>query len=279
MRNRRHPVAGFLCAGLMIYGILRTGEYVLIDRHGGSEDKPAVVTDAKIPEEAESIPCSPENWDAYPSDNAEPQTRQHVSSAAEMRRTISVPPVRQHPEYPTGCESIALYMLLRYYGVEVTPEDIVEALPKGPVPYDAGGVTYGANPEREFVGDPRDAHSYGVYNQPICDTANQFLDGAVTKTGATVDEICRIIDSGAPVIAWYTTNDEIITETGATWRDELTGAPITWQRYEHAVLVCGCSKYEITFNDPNTGTRRTVRAVDFAAAFEAFGGRIVYYPR
>ena len=41
-----------------------------------------------------------------------------------IRVLLDVPIVNQHPEYPTGCESIALYMLLQYYGTDVTKEEI-----------------------------------------------------------------------------------------------------------------------------------------------------------
>ena len=44
---------------------------------------------------------------------------------------LSVMEYRQHPDYPTGCESAALYILLKYYNVNVTMEEIVNALPKG----------------------------------------------------------------------------------------------------------------------------------------------------
>lgn len=195
------------------------------------------------------------------------------------RVLLDVPVVSQHPDYPTGCESISLYMLLQYYGTEVTPEEIVDALPKGPVPYEKNGVTYGANPEREFVGDPRDPHSYGVYNQPICDTANLFRAGAVTKTGATIEDVKDILDSGAPVILWYTTNDETRqVVAGSTWRDEQTGEPVTWMKYEHAVVACGYKLNELIINDPNTGTQRVLSFGDVMSAFDELGGRIVYYP-
>ena len=32
----------------------------------------------------------------------------------------------QHPDYPTGCESVALYILLQYYGVDVTVDKIID---------------------------------------------------------------------------------------------------------------------------------------------------------
>ncbi len=194
------------------------------------------------------------------------------------RVLIEVPLANQHPDYPTGCESIALYMLLKYYETEVTPAQIVDSLPKGSLPYEKNGKLYGANPEREFVGDPRDPHSYGVYNQPIRDTANLFRSGAVTKNGATIDEIKALLDSGVPVMLWYTTQDSVGVRPGSQWLDEQTGETITWMKYEHAVVACGYKKNDLIINDPNTGTRREIRFGNILMSFDRLGGRIVYYP-
>ena len=84
------------------------------------------------------------------------------------------------------------------YNVNVTMEQIVNKLPKGPLPYEKNGVIYGANPEKEFVGNPRNSYSYGVFNIPIAKTAAQFRSGVVTKKGASISEIISIIDSGTP---------------------------------------------------------------------------------
>ena len=46
-----------------------------------------------------------------------------------------VPTINQYPDYPTGCESVALTILLKYYGVSVTPNDIINKLEKGKTPY------------------------------------------------------------------------------------------------------------------------------------------------
>lgn len=62
----------------------------------------------------------------------------------------------QYGNYPTGCESVALYMLLQFYKADVTVDRIYDLLPMGAQPFDTeSGVRYGGNPEREFVGDPR----------------------------------------------------------------------------------------------------------------------------
>ncbi|MCD8106943.1 MAG: C39 family peptidase [Oscillospiraceae bacterium] len=191
---------------------------------------------------------------------------------------LSVPEYCQYPEYPTGCECSALYMLLQFYSVDVTMEEIVEALPKGSVPYsDEDGVLYGANPDKEFVGDPRDVNSYGVYNEPIRNTAELFKSGAISQSGATVGDILKILSSGNPVIVWFTSNLEVVIDYRHEWLDYNTGETISWASYEHAVVVYGISDELVYYNDPQTGTGGSLDLETFAAAFESFGGRIVYY--
>ncbi len=193
--------------------------------------------------------------------------------------TLEVQEYNQHPNYPTGCESASLYMLLKYYNVDVTMEEIVEKLEKGPLPYQKNGTTYGANPEKEFVGNPKDSQSYGVFNEPIRTVADEFKKGAKTKMNASFHDIEKIISSGNPVIAWYTTN----TENGITykieWLDYETGELVRWPSYEHAVVITGYDKYNIFYNDPNTGSGTAMSKDYFNKAFTQLGGRIVYYDK
>ncbi len=183
----------------------------------------------------------------------------------------------QHPAYPTGCESVALYMLLKYYNTDVTVEQIVEALPKGPLPYMQNGVLVGPNPEREFVGDPRNSSSYGVFNEPIAKTAMQFRSGVQTRRGATVADMLEIVDSGNPVVAWYTTNPSKGIVYRRQWQDYQTGETVRWPGGEHAVVVCGHDKENLTYRDPNTGGSVTMAQAEFSKIFDELGGRIVYY--
>lgn len=183
----------------------------------------------------------------------------------------------QHPAYPTGCESVALYMLLKYYDTDVTVEQIVEALPKGPLPYMQNGVLVGPNPEREFVGDPRNSSSYGVFNEPIAQTAMLFRSGAKTCQGATVADMLEIVDSGNPVVAWYTTNPTTGIVYRREWQDYQTGETVRWPGGEHAVVVCGHDTENLTYRDPNTGGSVTMAQDEFAKIFNELGGRIVYY--
>ena len=183
----------------------------------------------------------------------------------------------QYPDYPTGCESVSLYMLLNYYGVDVTVERIYDLLPMGAQPYDdENGVRHGANPEREFVGDPRNENSYGVFNEPIAKVAEQFMPGVETKTGASIDEIRAVLDTGNPVLAWYVSAPMRDIMYRWSWLDE-NGETVHWPGGEHAVVICGYGDHSLTYRDPNAGTTVVIDEDTFLKSFSELGGRIVYY--
>lgn len=116
------------------------------------------------------------------------------------------PTFHQYPNYPNGCESIALYNLLRFYNINVTPEKIVDLLKKGDGPYRVDNRLYGGNPEIEFVGDPRNPHGYGVYQKPIIEVANQFKKGIIDYTGHSLDETLNLVKQQIPVQVWVSIN-------------------------------------------------------------------------
>ena len=183
----------------------------------------------------------------------------------------------QYPDYPTGCESVSLYMLLNYYGLDVTVDQIYDLLPMGAQPYDdENGVRHGANPEREFVGDPRSEYSYGVFNEPIAQVAEHFMPGVETKTGASIDEIKAVLDTGNPVLAWYVSAPMRDIMYRWSWLDE-NGETVHWPGGEHAVVICGYDDVSITYRDPNAGTTVVIDGDTFLKSFSELGGRIVYY--
>ncbi len=183
----------------------------------------------------------------------------------------------QYPDYPTGCESVSLYMLLQYYGVDVSVEQIYDLLPMGAQPYDdENGVRHGANPEREFVGDPRSEYSYGVFHEPIAHVAEQFRPGVRTKTDASLEDIRAILDSGNPVLAWYVSAPMRDIMYRWSWIDEL-GDTVHWPGGEHAVVICGYDETSLTYRDPNAGTTVVIDDATFLRSFKELGGRIVYY--
>lgn len=109
------------------------------------------------------------------------------------------PTYYQYPDYPNGCESSALYNLLKFYKINVSMSQIVNTLKNGDGPHYEDGIYYGGNPEIEFIGDPTDEHGYGVYQKPIIEVANKFKSGMVDYTGHSLETVLEIVKKGIPV--------------------------------------------------------------------------------
>lgn len=182
----------------------------------------------------------------------------------------------QFPIYPTGCESVALYLLLKYNGVDVTVDDIVNNLKKGELPYKIGNEMYGGNPELEFIGDPKTKYSYGVYNKPLEDVANKFKSGVVSRKNFEFEEMLDILRNNKAVLVWTTINLEepFISKS---WIYEPTNEIINWISGEHALVIVGCTDSQIIASDPYTGTIRDFDKKLFKSRYDYLGKRVLYY--
>lgn len=187
-----------------------------------------------------------------------------------------VPTINQYPDYPTGCESVALTILLKYYGVSVTPSDIINKLAKGKTPYIKDNIIYGGNPELEFIGDPKTQYSYGVYDKPIAKVANIYKSGIINTTGSSLEEILKIVKTGKPVIAW-TSIRLAAPYISKSWIYEPTGETIYWKANEHAVVIVGYTIDKVIISDPIDGTIKYQSKSLFKERFNYFGKRALYY--
>lgn len=187
------------------------------------------------------------------------------------------PVYNQYPNYPNGCESIALYNLLRYYGINVTPEEIVENLKKGDGPYWDGDKLYGGNPEIEFVGDPRDIHGYGVYQKPIMEVANIYKSGIIDYSGHSLNEVLELVKSNIPVQVWVSIN-LVNTNVCTSWTYTPTGETINWICNLHSVVIVGYSEKSVFVSDSYTGKIEEYDRNQFEKMFNLFGQRSLYYP-
>jgi len=182
----------------------------------------------------------------------------------------------QFPEYPTGCETIALYILLKYYDIDVTPDELIENLKKGQMPYEIGDTMYGGNPELEFIGDPTDDFSYGVFNTPIAELASKYKENVQNKEGLELEEILEIVSENRPVIVWSTI-DNASSSISSEWIYRKTGETIYWKENEHAVVVIGYSNKSVIVSDPYTGEIEKYNREKFKENYNYLGKRAVYY--
>lgn len=182
----------------------------------------------------------------------------------------------QFPKYPTGCESVALYLLLKYNGINVTVEDIVTKLKKGELPYEISGTIYGGNPEIEFVGDPSNNYSYGVYNKPLMDVANTYKSGINSRIGLEFSEVLNLVKEDRPVLVWTTIN-MAKPYVSKKWIYKETGETISWISKEHAMVIVGYNNSQVIASDPYTGTIRYFDKELFKSRYDYLGKRVLYY--
>lgn len=184
--------------------------------------------------------------------------------------------INQFPDYPVGCESVALQILLNYYGVDVSTEDIVNELKKGDRPHYEGETLYGGNPEVEFVGDPRDIHSYGVYEKPMADVANKFKPGIKNITGTDLINLFKLVDEGYPIQVWSSIKllNPFISQK---WIYKTTGETIDWKAQLHSVVLMGYSDDVVVVSDPDVGAIREFDRSKFEEVYNYFGKRALYY--
>ena len=182
----------------------------------------------------------------------------------------------QYPEYPTGCESVALKILLEYNDIYVETNEIINRLKKGSLPYEIEEETYGGNPEIEFIGDPTNDYSYGVYNTPIAEVANTFKYGINNKEGLELEEILNIVKENRPVMVWTTINN-ITSRSTNTWIYRPTGETIYWKNNEHAVVIIGYNDIQVIVSDPDTGRITRYDRNTFKENYNYMGKRAVYY--
>lgn len=196
--------------------------------------------------------------------------------SGNSNNNYNFPLINQNIKYPTGCESVSLTMLLRYYGVNVSVDDVINRLKKGDLPYYESGVKYGGNPELEFVGTPYSSSSYGVYEKPIAEVANNFKNGINVRNNFPFSEVVNIVSSGKPVMAW-TSIGLSLPYISTSWVYKPTMETIYWKSNEHAVVIVGIEGSNVVVADPIGGKIKKYSKSLFEERYNYYGKRALYY--
>ena len=198
------------------------------------------------------------------------------STASNISKIENFPLINQYPKYPTGCESVALTMLLRYYGISVTPDDVINKLAKESLPYYENGTKYGGNPEVGFVGNPYVKASYGVYEKPIAAVANQFKSGIQIKNNYPFSEVLNLVSNRIPVMVWSSMNLSV-PYISTSWVYKPTMETISWKANEHAVILIGYQGNIVVIADPIGGEIKTYPKSTFEDRYNYYGRKALYY--
>lgn len=174
-----------------------------------------------------------------------------------MKKLILAPIIDQTERWVNGCESVSAVMLLQTAGVRIGPEEfIVRHLPQQPYT-ECGGKRSGPDPHTIYPGDPHDATGCGCYAPCIVAALQSALAEAgaeekfavVDESGTPVQELCRYIDAGMPVVFWTTLNFDPQPKGEDHWFLP-DGTDFAWKNGEHCVLLVGYDEDHYWFNDP-----------------------------
>lgn len=164
-------------------------------------------------------------------------------------KKLAMKNIRQKPQLPTGCESVALTMVLKYYKFNLSKTTIASRY----LPRSRSG-----NFVTAFAGNPFSYSGCGIYSPGLAKTANKYLTAKKSKlkaydiTGTTLSNLYNFIDEGTPVIVW---NSMYMRNPIPSFSYRTLGKRWTFYAYEHCVVLCGYDKKKnkVLINDPLSG--------------------------
>lgn len=204
----------------------------------------------EIIEIVDKIEQTPQNTIVVKNDTVDTSVLSH------KRLKLDVKYLPQNPELPTGCEITSLTTVLNFYGYDVTKTVMADKyLEKS---QDRMGDFW-----EVFVGDPR-KNGFGCYAKPIVKAANKYLaaqDGrykAINYSGATFEDLLKIVENGTPVIIWgtmYGEKENDLRKPFATVKWNVNGKELQWIAPEHCMVLIGydINNHSAILSDPQRG--------------------------
>ncbi len=182
-----------------------------------------------------------------------------VNSASGGYDMIDVPYYPQD-KLPTGCELYSSSMILAYYGIFLSPEEIFfKYIPSCELWTDSNGQLVGEDPDSYFIGDPYSEYGYGCYSGVILNFFEQCLPeydlSAHDLRGTPLDDLCEsYISRGIPVMVWASIGmEQTEKKENNCWIIPETGEYFTWTSGEHCLVLVGSDDENYYFNDPLDG--------------------------
>ena len=186
--------------------------------------------------------------------------------------TARVEAIQQLPEYPSGDEFAAAASFLNAYGYDATIENLIPCM------------NYSEDNFIEaYVGDATTDTGYCFAGSLVICMNNYLVQKneyvlTVNKSGISWEEFKNYINSGQPMIVWFTNDYNSPRFTDITYNNYFT-------MYEnaHCVVVYGIENGIVAFADSlneNNGGKVGIPEDEFRQIWEACGSQCigVYYP-
>lgn len=182
-------------------------------------------------------------------DSTEEEVVVDYAEAMPSRVLLDMENILQLPELPTGCESVALTMLLTYYGFDDLEKTTIAD----------EYLIYGDSFVVSYMGDPYSSYGAGCYTPGLVKTANKFLSerdsmlNAKNIEGSTPQTLYKHVANGTPVVVWNTAY--FIDNNPKGVFEVYNNKSYEWDSSEHCVVFIGYdfNRQVVIINDPLEG--------------------------
>ena len=171
-------------------------------------------------------------------------------SVKEEKAQIKMDCVYQQPEFPTGCEITASYMILKYYHFPISKVRF-------------GNKYFEVDKKKtdfrySFVGDPYSEYGLGCYAPAVVLALNRYFTIcesdliAFNYTGYSFETLLNEVANGYPVVIWGT---QYMKEPFYGSVFKLGDDTVRWISQEHCMVLIGYNLEKKTafVNDPLAG--------------------------
>ena len=190
----------------------------------------------------------------------------------KQEQKLNVPLENQMPDLPNGCEVTSLSMLMNYYGIKVSKNELAETIQH--VDSFTDGGKYRGNPHQGFVGHMTIANAgWCVYNEPLYNVARKYTSHIENITGSDFLSLLKLVSNGHPVMIITTTTFNKVNNM-QTW-DTNTGK-VNVTPSSHACVITGYSKPKkvVYVNNPYGYKNQPVNWKNLQASYNQQGSFI-----
>ncbi len=192
----------------------------------------------------------------------------------KQEQKLNVPLENQMPDLPNGCEVTSLSMLMNYYGIKVSKNELAETIQH--VDSFTDGGKYRGNPHQGFVGHMTIANAgWCVYNEPLYNVARKYTSHIENITGSDFLSLLKLVSTGHPVMIITTTTFNKVNNM-QTW-DTNTGK-VNVTPSSHACVITGYSKPKkvVYVNNPYGYRNQPVNWKNLQASYNQQGRQALY---
>ncbi len=193
---------------------------------------------------------------------------------------FNVPGTSQTPTYPTGCEGAAATTLLRYYGINVSLDEMINAIPREDLRTE-NGKRVGPSIYEKFVGNPKGGYTsanpgYGAFAPVVTKAMNTVLARKGSKlraydlSGSSIATVYAYLMQGKPVIVWSTYNMQNPKTVNSWYIKQSDGSYqyFSYPRGTHVTVLTGYDANNVYMMDVYGAVNKTFSRSTFEARYK-----------